>query len=153
MKNLRDPRPEDLTDEEWNQIATKRPPTVSPDKDPVPLLFGYARWVLREYWSERVRFDEERDLEEGAAHVDGTALAELRAQCLELCLKRLDDSDAQLLREYHKYEPGRKIEHRKAMAEARQSTLNAIRLKISRLMYDLGNCVKGCCRSRGLEVQ
>jgi hypothetical protein len=78
----------------------------------------------------------------------------VRALCLELCLQRLDDNDSQLLRDYHKYEPGRKIEHRKAMANARRSTLNAIRLTVSRLMSNLRNCVKGCCRARGLdEVQ
>jgi len=120
--------------------------------DPVPTLLGYARNVLREYWCETTRFDYERDPNEEVARINDTVPAEVRALCLELCLQRLDDNDRQLLRDYHKYEPGRKIEHRKAMANARQSTLNAIRLKVSRLMSSLRNCVKGCCRARGLEV-
>jgi hypothetical protein len=121
-------------------------------KHPLPILLGYARNVLREYRSEIIRFDEKHDPNEEVARVNDTGV-EVRALCLELCLQRLDDDDRQLLQEYHKYEPGRKIEHRKAMANARQSTLNAIRLKVSRLMSNLRNCVKGCCRSRGLEVQ
>jgi hypothetical protein len=121
-------------------------------KDPVPFLLGYARNVLREYRSEIIRFDEKRDPKDEVARVNDAGV-EVRALCLELCLQRLDDDDRQLLREYHKYEPGRKIEHRKAMAITRQSTLNAIRLKVSRLMSNLRNCVKNCCRSRGLEVQ
>jgi hypothetical protein len=121
-------------------------------KDPVPILLGYARNVLREYRSEIIRFDEKHDPNEEVARVNDTGV-EVRALCLDLCLQRLDDDDRQLLREYHRYEQGWKIEHRKAMANARQSTLNAIRLKVSRLMSNLRNCVKGCCRSRGLEVQ
>jgi len=118
----------------------------------IPMLLGYARNVLREYRSEIIRFDEKRDPNDEVTRVSDAGV-EVRAQCLEICLQRLDDDDRQLLREYHKYEPGRKIEHRKAMANARQSTLNAIRLKVSRLMSNLRNCVKSCCRSRGLEVQ
>jgi len=121
-------------------------------KDPLPMLLGYARNVLREYRSEIIRFDEKRDPNDEVTRVTDAGV-EVRTQCLEICLQRLDDDDRQLLREYHKYEPGLKIEHRKAMANARQSTLNAIRLKVSRLMSNLRNCVKGCCRSRGLEVQ
>jgi hypothetical protein len=121
-------------------------------KDPVPILLGYARNVLREYRTEIIRFDEERDPNEEVARVNDTGV-EVRALCLELCLQKLDGDERQLLREYHRYEPGRKIEHRQAMANARQSTLNAIRLKVSRLMSNLRKCVKGCCRSRGLEVQ
>lgn len=132
-------RPEDLTDQVWDRIAKKLPSAVTPNKDTVCLLLGYARNVLREYWSEMSRFDEESDPDEGGARNNDSVLAEVRTLCLDLCLKGLDDDDGQLLREYHKYEPGHKSEHRKAMAEARRSTLNAIRLKVSRLMSDLGN--------------
>jgi Bacterial dnaA protein len=135
-----------------NFIDTLARFSKSIQKDSVPILLGYARNVLREYRSEIIRFDEKHDPNEEVARVNDTGV-EVRALCLELCLQRLDDDDRQLLREYHRYEQGRKIEHRKAMANARQSTLNAIRLKVSRLMSNLRNCVKGCCRSRGLEVQ
>jgi hypothetical protein len=162
-------RPEDLADEVWNRIMkslrnqpegltdlfTKRPSTATPaSKDPVPVLLGYSRNVLLEYWREEKRIDHEHDLGDDVSGGENTPSSEMRTLCLELCLKKLNDDDGQLLREYHKYEPGRKVEHRKAMAEARQSTLNALRLKVSRLMSNVRNCVKGCCRSRGLgEVQ
>ena len=136
----------------FNRIAIKLPSIVIPEKDTVSILLGYARNVLREHRSEIIRFDEGRDPDKEASGGDDAVPAEVRSRCLDFCRQKLHDADWQLLQEYHMYEPGRKIEHRKAMAEARHSTLNAIRLKVSRLMDDLRKCVQGCCRSVGLEA-
>jgi hypothetical protein len=145
-------RPEDLADEVVDRVAKKLPP---PNPDHIALLLGYARNVLHEHWRERIRFDEERDPSEEPAGMDETALNEMLARCLDNCLERLPQKDdRQLLLEYHKYELGGKIQWRKAMAAARHTTLNALRLKACRLKSVVADCVKRCCQSGGeTEVQ
>jgi len=144
-------RPEDLSDEVFNRIA-KRVRPRSPEAWDIRPLLGFAYYVFREHWREEIRLVVDVDPDREGASTNDTALAELRALCLEVCLQRLGE-DGQLIRDYHKYPPGQKVEHRKAMAEARQSTLNAIRLRVSRLMPNVESCVKECCRSRGIGVQ
>jgi len=137
-------RPEDLADEVVDRVAKKLPP---PCPDHIALLLGYARMVLLEYRRERIHFDEDCDPGEEPSRIQETALMEVRARCLDDCLGRLGNVDKHLLLEYHQYEPGGKIKHRQAMAEVRHTTLNALRLKVSRLKDVIEECVKRCCQS------
>lgn len=139
--------PEDLADEVLSRVAKKATLLASYDPDSIRLLLGYARKVYLEYKRDKERFGDKRDPDKEASGNNDTVAAEIRARCLERCLQKLNENDRQLLLGYHEYDPGEQIEHRKAIAEARQTTLNAIRLKVSRLMSNLGNCVKSCCRS------
>jgi hypothetical protein len=142
-------RPEDLADEVMNRVAKKPPSLENPNSDHIAVLLGFGRNVLHEYWRERARFDEARDLREEPSGMDESTLKELQAQCLDGCLEQLGEDAKYLLLEYHEYEPGEKIRHRKAMAEARHMTLNALRLRACRWKSVLADCVRSCFHSSG----
>jgi len=141
-------RPEDLADEVMDRIA-KKPPALDNPNVHIAVLLGYARNVLREHWRERTLVGEERDINEKPSVAGETAIKEISGRCLDGCLERLGEADRRFVLEYHKYEPGGKITHRKAMAEKRQTTLNALRLKASRLKSLVATCVKRCVHSDG----
>ncbi len=147
-------RPEDLADEVLNRVAKKLPPLLH-GSDQTDVLIGFARYLLKEYWDDDELFcakeisNEEHTETKKSAGMD---VAELRLACLDKCLSRLPEQA--LLLEYHRYEPGGKIAHRRAMAETRHCTLNALRLKTSGLKSTLEECVRRCCQSGELtQVQ
>jgi DNA-directed RNA polymerase specialized sigma24 family protein len=145
-------RPEDLADEVMNRVASK-PPTLRQGSDHIAVLLGFAYNVLREYWRERERSGEETD-QAAPPGIDESTPNEMRAGCLDRCLAMLPEDEKQFLLEYHEYEPGAKIGHRKAMARGQRMTLNALRLKACRLKCAVGDCVERCCQSgAGAEVQ
>lgn len=142
-------RPEDLADEVMNRVAKKPPSLSNPNGGHVAVLIGFARKVLHEYWREKALFEELSDRCEERSSTDETTLKEIMDLCLENCLGRLGDNNKHLLLEYHQYGLGEKVKHRKAMAEDRRTTLNALRLKACRLKSEVGDCVKRCSQSGG----
>jgi hypothetical protein len=146
--------PEDLADQVMDRVAKRldhaSPYSGIPDSDRIAVLLGFGRHVLQEYWRKRELFGEEFDPDEEPLCVDETVLKETRARCLDSCLGTLPEDDRRLLLQYHEYEPHGKIEHRKAMAEERRTTLNALRLKACRLKSVVADCVKRCCQSEGM---
>jgi len=140
--------PEDLADEVMDRVAKKLP---CPNPDHIAVLLGFARYVFLEYLRKREDLvSEERDWGEDTSGMDQAATKEMRARCLDRCLGRLGDGDRQLILEYHEYEPGAKIKYRKAMAQARHTTLNALRLKACRVKSVVTDCVKDCFQSGGM---
>lgn len=144
--------PEDLADEVMDRIAKNPPPLRDPNADRVAIVHGYARFVLLDYWRERKFFWEEHDVSDVPSREDESADQEIQDLCLANCLERLGDGDGLFLLEYRKFEKGEKIRHRKAMAEARNTTLNALRLKASRLMAQLAPCVAHCVQAGCRDV-
>jgi DNA-directed RNA polymerase specialized sigma24 family protein len=148
--------PEDLADEVMNRVARRTPP-LWPGRSHADVLLGFARNVLKEYVRKREIFVDgfgpgEEMSEIGRVDFEARAAEEkeIRAKCIDTCLSKLPEGDHQLLLEYYKYDLGAKCAHRKTMAEARGITLNALRLKASRMKSDLGDCVKLCCQPGGL---
>jgi hypothetical protein len=159
--------PEDLTDETIDRVAKRvlQESIHAFSNHHLKLFYGFARNVYFEYLKYVERFErldpgfgEAPGRSEGAAWpwaiLEGTdyvdASAEQQHRCLHCCLKRLTDADRDLLLEYYKYPPGKKVPHRKAIAEERHITLNALRIRICRLQSTVGCCVKRCVGSEGL---
>jgi len=69
---------------------------------------------------------------------------ERRLECLEVCLSKLPAENRACIIEYYREEKGVKIEHRKRQAEQLSMTLNALRLRASRLRAELGDCINSC---------
>lgn len=144
-------RPEDLADEVISRVATKIPRLENVAASHIAVFRGFARNVLHEYWNDLAVFDDRIQLgdevtESAVPNMD-TGTKELRAQCLDGCLSKLEAHDRRLLLEYHEYEQGGKIRHRKRMASLRAMTVNALRVRHCRLKADLMRCVVRCCRS------
>ena len=79
---------------------------------------------------------------------------ERRLECFEVCLTTLPAENRVFIVEYYREEKGVKIEQRKRQAEELNMSLNALRLRASRIRRELGNCVNSClARSRGTTNQ
>jgi len=80
---------------------------------------------------------------------DAREAVERRLDCLENCLEQLADATRQFIIEYYRAEGGQKIEQRKQLAAQLNTTLNALRLRASRLRRELAKCTEVCVRRRG----
>lgn len=69
---------------------------------------------------------------------------ERRLECFEECLSKLPDETRTFIVEYYREENGLKIEGRKQIAARLKTTLNALRLRASRLRRELGACINSC---------
>ena len=118
--------------------------------------YGVARFVLKE--AVRKRFKEPVELNENArfpaSNGDGLLeeqreTVERRLDCLEECLDKLADETRGFIIEYYREENGLKIEQRKLQAARLNTTLNALRLRASRLRRELGKCTDACLARSG----
>lgn len=64
--------------------------------------------------------------------------------CLESCMKLLTPDNRNLVLEYYQEEKRAKIDHRKQLAEKLKISLNALRIRASRIRDWLEKCVKDC---------
>jgi len=69
---------------------------------------------------------------------------ERRLDCLEKCLTSLAEETRTFIVDYYRDEKGIKIEQRKIMAARLDTTLNALRLRASRLRRELAKCTENC---------
>lgn len=108
----------------WMEASRKK------HKEPVALDDDLALPITNLAWNE----------EEWQLSVE----RERRIECFEECLRKLPPETQAFIVEYYREEKGLKIEHRKRQAENLNTTLNALRLRASRLRRELGKCIKSC---------
>lgn len=152
--------PEDHADETLNRIARRML-----EGEVVEYLDRYSYGVARLLWLEasRVRHREPITLDENQAHAELTSPdqqqqaqlrleQERRVECFEECLRRFPDETRLFIIEYYREEKGLKIERRKQQAVRLNTTLNALRLRASRLRRELGACIHACLGRSNMTV-
>jgi RNA polymerase sigma factor (sigma-70 family) len=144
--------PEDLADETLDRVADRM------EKGEVTLnlpnyCFGVARWILMksiEASGRKVSFD---DLP--AIAFDLTPEADLlheeldkqKLDCLERCLRELKEEDREFVTLY--YGPvGDRDKSRKALAAELGMSYSAMRVRASRLIARLNDCVRHCMEEK-----
>jgi DNA-directed RNA polymerase specialized sigma24 family protein len=70
--------------------------------------------------------------------------AERADECLERCMQRFTAADRALVLLYHQWQGRAKIEYRQELARQHGLSLNALRIKIHRLLTILRRCVLDC---------
>jgi len=75
-------------------------------------------------------------------------LLERRMDCFEACLDKLAAETRGFIVEYYREEEGIKIGQRKLLATRLNTTLNALRLRASRLRREIVACTDTCMESR-----
>jgi DNA-directed RNA polymerase specialized sigma24 family protein len=148
--------PDEHADETLNRVARK-----IVEGEAIENLNNYCYGVAKFLWMEasRGRNKEPIALDETNAHShisgadeeerEGLRQAqEQRLECFEECLRRLPDETRVFIVEYYREENGLKIQQRKQQAAHLNTTLNALRLRASRLRRELGACINSCL-SRG----
>ena len=144
--------PDEHADETFDRVM-RRIAEGEKIENPAGYCYGVARFVWKE--ASRRRSKEPVELDENTTfspvvngHDSDLELAretvEQRLDCMERCLDQLADATRVFIVEYYREEDGLKIEHRKLLAERLSTTLNALRLRASRLRRELGKCTNKC---------
>jgi hypothetical protein len=150
--------PEDLADvvidRVANRLAKGRLTSTGCGDAYLPVFLSFTKYVFLEYIREK-RFQDVPSTDELVEPVNDVIDIERRHHCLETCLQQLSSDDRELLPQYHRYSAGQKITHRQKLAQDRQTTLNALRLKVSRLKSVVEGCVRDCVQgpSNALRLQ
>lgn len=138
--------PEDLADRTFERVARKLDEgEVIREASPSGYVYGIARNILREHWSQRTR---EKSARRAVAASDPAAdeeeTADRRLRCLEACLAALRPRSRELILGYYEGERRVKIENRQALAERLDIPLNALRIRACRVRLRLEECVRKC---------
>ena len=140
--------PEDLADETIARVALKLDELARDyEGDPARYFVAVARNVYLEYTREPKWTELERDPNVPSSRSDRN-LENTSAECLEVCLSKLDREDRSVVTEYYRYEKSAQIEHRKMLAEAYGMGLNAFRIRVHRIRGRLARCVAKCMEGR-----
>jgi DNA-directed RNA polymerase specialized sigma24 family protein len=143
--------PEDHADETFDRVM-RRIAHGEKIENASSYCYGVARFVWMEASRNRAKepvpLDEDL-LPKALAGVEPQLEAsresiERQLDCLEMCLSRLADETRQFIFDYYGEENGIKIEQRKLLAARLNTTLNALRLRASRLRRELARCTQTC---------
>jgi len=142
--------PEDLADEVIDRVAQKLLSGELPPQRPedwTKSFYAFVKFVHLEYvkgsWRDKCMVSVTAPPEDFNV--------EHQHRCLYKCLSRLSEDDRKLLLEYHRYERGQKIQHRRLIAHLRHSSTNALRIRVCRLRATLAECMVHCLQSGDLS--
>jgi DNA-directed RNA polymerase specialized sigma24 family protein len=150
--------PDEHADETLNRVA-RRIAGGEAVENLSRYCFGVAKFlsleVSRRQSKEPVAFDDEfsasaeYDAGDEEERERERQARERRLECFEECLRKLPEETRTFIVEYYREENGSKIEQRKAQAARLQTTLNALRLRASRLRRELAACINSCLSRPG----
>lgn len=145
--------PDEHADETFDRVM-RRIAEGEKLENPAGYCYGVAKFVWMEASRKRAKAPVELDDNlvftptvngDTAADLEAARqVVEQRLDCLEKCLNHLADETRDFIIEYYKEENGVKIEQRKLLAERLSTTLNALRLRASRLRRELAKCTEKC---------
>ena len=143
--------PEDHADETLDRVMRRLS-----EGETIENLAGYSYGVAKFVWKEAYRRSAKSpvQLDENVmspiAEDAGSALessrdsVERKLDCLDRCLGELADETREFIFDYYREEKGIKIEKRRLLAARLNTTMNALRLRASRLRRELGKCTEEC---------
>ena len=140
--------PDEHADETLNRVARRLT-----EGEAVENINKYCYGVAKFLWLEISRRKEPVALNDemafpGTNDLDGEERLRLeqerRIECFEVCLSKLHGETRAFIIDYYREENGLKIEQRKAQAAQLKTTLNALRLRASRLRRELAACIESC---------
>lgn len=143
---------EELADETLTRVANKaRTLAVTYEGDRFLYFYGVAKNVYHEYLKRLAResASDESQMRNGRGLIAQTAAEEsdesdARLECLLNCLRSLPDEQREIVTKYYDEQKSANINNRKALAERYRLSMNALRLKASRLRKLLRQCVLEC---------
>lgn len=139
--------PEGLTDETFDRLA-KKIHEVRQDYEGDPRLYFYAiaRNLIKEE-SKKVKRHASLDGVDPPARASDEAeqeTAEMREECLQSCLKKLDAEKRNLIESYYAKEKQAKIDHRAALAKQLGIKVETLRVNVYRIRNTLLECIERC---------
>jgi RNA polymerase sigma factor (sigma-70 family) len=147
--------PEDLADETFRRLEQK----VAKEeiRDVIGFAWGIAKNLRQEARKTGGRTVQIGDVQGGGTprpdpHQSERAIAEhmqqeRRFECLQLCLRRLPESDRRLFLSYHNVK-GESLRYRQELANRLGLSLGALRVRVNRLRNQLEESVRQCLAAR-----
>lgn len=148
--------PDELADETLNRVARRLEEEGSIiNVSPAHYCYIIAKFVFLEYLRRtehgQVSIDELSPLSDTALSPpaisernEETDREEKRLNCLEHCLKDLEQNNREMIIQYYQGEQRAKIENRRALAEASGITMNALSIRACRIRDRLEACLSSC---------
>jgi len=143
--------PEGLTDEVFDRVAKKVRYLIHTfEGDPRLFFYGVARNLIKEVPKKMRTQVSLEDVDLGAAPIKDSRneTAELRDDCLQLCLKELSSERRELILAYYSREKQAKIDHRTEMARQLGISVETLRVKAHRIRSKLEQCMERCLNSK-----
>lgn len=148
LKNC--PFPDELADETLNRAARRleEEGTIATDA-PAHYCYIVARFVLLESLRERRRKEPLDDqLQAEPDSTEQNQEAQQRVDCLDHCMRGLQEHDRDLIAAYYQGNQREKIENRKALAGRLRVTANALSIRACRIRDKLEICMLKCLRKK-----
>jgi DNA-directed RNA polymerase specialized sigma24 family protein len=139
--------PEDLTDDVIDRVMAKVEKLIlSYVGDPTLYFLGVAQKVYLEYLKKKpaVEWKESSNHGEEVAPDDLGIYRERVFECLDHCLKGLDETSYKLIIGYYQGEKRAKIDYRVELAKQLGLALNALRTRAHRIKTDVHKCLSKC---------
>lgn len=109
---------------------------------------GIARFIIKEQW--RIDTRESKAFLQFLEQNESVSEGDLnRFILMRSCFEQLPQNDRELLNSYCGAPPGRaRAEHRRKLAESRNSNVSALRIRVTRLRRGLDDCVREMSQSQ-----
>ena len=136
-----------LADETVNRVAM-RLGELGSDKtlNPPMVFWGFARNVFLESLPEikraKLSSDSNYLLRLYVEHTGDEI--EDKHRCLEVCLSKLSDEDSEMIQNYYNYDPGRRRETRRTVADKLSISIGNLQVRVFRIRELLKKCIKKC---------
>jgi RNA polymerase sigma factor (sigma-70 family) len=140
---------EEAADETVDRVAAKVPQLRNEYKgDPVRYFYGVAYNVFLEY---RRKAQKQTTLnEQEHSHPNPEPTDEHAYDCMESCMQKLDPVDRELVLRYVEED---KPEQRKNLAKSQGITVNALRVRVFRILSTVRKCVYKCMQTESAEMK
>jgi DNA-directed RNA polymerase specialized sigma24 family protein len=133
---------EELADETINRVVSKVQEIISNwQGDPALYFYKVAQNIYREWWRQMSR---QVDGPVDAPATPPIVVNEAEYECLEQCLRELDDLERSLVIDYYQSQGRAKIDQHKKMAAEMGIAVNALRIRAHRIRRQLKKCVVAC---------
>ncbi len=139
--------PEGLTDEVFDRVARKVQ-QVKPtfEGDPRLFFYGVARNLIKEN-PKKIKTQvslEDSDLPANLTTEIEDETAQMREECLHSCLQELSQEKRDLILAYYAKEKQAKIDHRIALAQRLNTSVETLRVRAHRIRGALDLCIERC---------
>lgn len=136
-----------LADETVNRVAM-RLGKLDSDKtlNPPTVFWGFARNVFLESLPEikraKLSSDSNYLLRVYVEHTGDEI--EDKHRYLEVCLSKLSDKDSEMIQNYYNYDPGKRREARRTVADKLSISIGNLQVRVFRIRELLKKCIKKC---------
>lgn len=140
--------PEALADETINRVARKTDAfDTSRTKRLAAYFYGFAANVLREHFRAVKREVPLSEHYEAPRFASDSSEAEKKDTCLSSCLKKLQDTEREMIVKYYAYEGEEKAQARERLCNDLAYTIGALHTRIFRIKSALRVCMDRCMKT------